>query len=509
MKRSLLLAALAFALILPTAAFSATSVVATKPAPVGASVATSHSAAAASSSAPAAPASPAAALAKPAATAAATAATAAAPAGSCLSASCHAGISTLKNLHQPVKDGDCLSCHVQKVRAHPVEKAKSFELSAAGGALCSQCHDPFKKKVVHAPVRKGECLSCHQPHGARNRFLIETGDDLSGFCFKCHDVAPFKKKYQHGPVAEGACTACHDPHDSTEKALLKGEARGLCLKCHEDFAKGMQVAARIHPPVKEKPCTSCHEPHSSSFPYLLKNKMPDLCLGCHKDMAKKMKNAQYVHKPLLSEKGCSNCHSSHFSKAKGLLSGDQKSICLGCHGTGNLGTPPLRNILAEVTEDKTLHGPIKNGKCGGCHDPHASQFPRILTGSYPDSFYAPYIDDAYGLCLKCHDKNLLRFPETTMYTKFRNGDRNLHFVHVVDRVKGRTCRACHESHGADGLMLMDKEGSKFGQWKLLTRFKKTPTGGSCAPGCHKSYAYDRSKAVPYGEKAENADTNNK
>jgi predicted CXXCH cytochrome family protein len=232
--------------------------------------------------------------------------------------------------------------------------------------------------------------------------------------------------------------------------------------------------------------------------------MPELCLECHVTLAKKIADAKLLHKPILEERGCGNCHSTHFSNAKGLLAGDQKSLCLGCHNTDKLGKPPLRDIKKELEGKKTLHGPILKNQCSGCHDPHASDFPRLLTGRYPESFYAPYTEGSYDLCLKCHDKNLLRFPDTTIYTKFRNGNRNLHFVHVANGRKGRTCRACHEPHGANGEKLINKEGAKFGDWHIPTRFQTTPTGGSCAPGCHRPFKYDRDKPVDYRPKEEPA-----
>lgn len=416
----------------------------------------------------------------------------------CLSAACHARIGSQKQKHEPAASGACLSCHLQRSKEHPLPKGKSFELIAEGGALCATCHDGIgKKKTVHPPVREGACSSCHDPHGASGRFLLEAEEDYRELCFGCHDAAPFKRRYLHGPVAEGACTACHDPHDSNAKKLMKDEVKALCLKCHEEFARGMATAGRVHGPVKDAPCTSCHDPHSSPFPALLKVKMPDLCIGCHKDIGKKIGSAKSVHQPLMDAKGCSNCHSTHYSAAGGLMAGDQRTICLGCHGVKSPGNPPLRDIAKEAAPGKKLHGPLNKGKCDGCHDPHASQHPRLLTGSYPLSFYAPYREGGYGLCLKCHEKDLLRFPDTTIYTRFRNGDRNLHFVHVADRIKGRSCLACHESHGASGEKLVNKEGVRFGQWQVKSRLKLTATGGSCAPGCHLPYSYDRVKPVTY------------
>src|SRR6266545_2981053 len=78
-------------------------------------------------------------------------------ADSCVTTACHAAIGALKNLHSPVKDGDCLSCHQQKAKEHPIKGGKSFELTAKGAALCTQCHDTMgKKKVIHSPVQEGD-----------------------------------------------------------------------------------------------------------------------------------------------------------------------------------------------------------------------------------------------------------------------------------------------------------------------------------------------------------------
>ena len=417
---------------------------------------------------------------------------------SCVTATCHPGVTGFKQLHAPVKDGDCSSCHVQRAKEHPMKGGKSFELAAKGGALCKTCHDGMgKKKFVHAPVKEGDCLSCHKPHGAGGRFLLEAGDDQSALCQGCHDSAALKAKYMHGPAAVGSCTECHDPHESNNKWLLKGSVRELCLKCHADFASTLHGAAVVHPPVKNDPCTACHNPHGSAVAMFLNKKMPDLCVGCHKSVGKKLVEAKVPHKPLIQETGCSSCHSSHYSKAKGLLALDEKSTCLSCHGNDTLGKPPLHNIKKELEGKKFLHGPIQKGQCKACHDPHGSDHFRMLGGGYPETIYAPYKAGSYEGCLKCHDKNLLNFPDTTIYTKFRNGNRNLHYLHVANVRKGRTCRVCHEPHASNGEKLINVEGASFGDWKIPINFKITATGGSCAPGCHRAFSYDREKPQNY------------
>jgi hypothetical protein len=38
---------------------------------------------------------------------------------------------------------------------------------------------------------------------------------------------------------------------------------------------------------------------------------------------------------------------------------------------------------------------------------------------------------------------------------------------------------------------MVADSVKFGEWSLPVNYTRTPTGGSCAPGCHKPEPYDR------------------
>jgi predicted CXXCH cytochrome family protein len=419
---------------------------------------------------------------------------------SCFTANCHRAIATLKLLHQPVKDEDCLACHVRTTIIHPilVGEGKTFRLVADGAKLCDRCHDTLgRKNVVHDPVRQGDCLACHKIHGAEGRFLLDIAENQTPLCLRCHDRRQFDEKYLHGPVAIGACIQCHDPHEAPNRALLKLPSRDLCLKCHADFAKTMTTAIVSHAPVKDRTCTTCHNPHGSPSRHLLGKPVPDLCFSCHEKIAHKARNARSQHRTLHEKGSCNNCHLPHFSPVKGLIAGTEQTLCLGCHGNDQLGTPPLRNMKKETNPKNLLHGPVKSGSCSSCHDPHGSDSSSLVRGAYPASFYAPYTKASYDFCLGCHNKDLLRFAETTLYTGFRNGKRNLHFVHVVDKRKGRTCRACHEPHGGSGEKLISKEGPQFGQWKIPIRFQLSPTGGSCAPGCHRSFRYNREKPEIY------------
>ena len=42
--------------------------------------------------------------------------------------------------------------------------------------------------LVHNPVKKGECLSCHKPHASNHAGLLN--ERASDICFNCHTGIP-------------------------------------------------------------------------------------------------------------------------------------------------------------------------------------------------------------------------------------------------------------------------------------------------------------------------------
>jgi hypothetical protein len=117
---------------------------------------------------------------------------------------------------------------------------------------------------------------------------------------------------------------------------------------------------------------------------------------------------------------------------------------------------------------------------------------------FPKAFYNKYTDDNYKLCFECHEAKAFTGPKTTVDTKFRNGDRNLHFLHVVNKDNGRSCKACHEVHaGNQELHIRDSVPYGTSGWDLTIKYTKAKDGGSCVVGCHKPKEYNRVKPVDY------------
>ena len=445
-------------------------------------------------------------------------------AGGCVTAQCHANVKAYKVLHGPVNVNACDACHkIDDVSKH------TFLLSRRPQEVCTFCHkvETGDAKFVHKPVSTGECLGCHDPHGGTTAKFIR-GGAMKDLCAKCHKDVVGTKKMVHGPVAAGACEACHAPHAAKYPKLLVAEGKTLCLSCHKEMGEQLAKSKSIHKPVAEGECSQCHDPHASDFTMQTKAPPLQLCTSCHEhDKVKQAaQDAKYKHSAVTTAAACLNCHTSHGANLAKLMKAQPATLCLKCHDkpieittpvastgpsstqtaatTGRAGTqaattqPVVTRTVAGVAEilDPKLskHGPVKEGNCGGCHNVHGSDVAKLLAKPFPDTFYTSFALDKYSLCFSCHDQRLVELQTTAGLTGFRNGERNLHFVHVNKADKGRTCRACHDTHASAQPMHV-RTGVPYGKWELPLNFKKTDTGGSCLPGCHQQFGYDRKEPV--------------
>jgi predicted CXXCH cytochrome family protein len=410
---------------------------------------------------------------------------------SCANETCHASIITRKVMHGPVAQKKCGVCH------QPVEpRDHRFKLTAKDSQLCNDCHVIKLKDVVHLPVTQGRCVGCHDSHGSDHRAIL-VADYARGLCLTCHKQEAYtQKKFAHGPSATGACILCHEAHSSWQPKLLIESPRKLCVSCHATVLPKDDLARHVHAPVKDN-CTACHDSHASDLKYQLRQAEPELCLSCHKETKAAVTTQPVVHGAMTQPSGCSGCHAAHFSQLPKLARQPQPQMCLGCHDKTmkTAGGDSLTDMALLLKSNPQHHGPIREGECTACHRSHAGKNFRLLTAEYPPAFYAPFKVEQYGLCFSCHFPELVLRAQGSGLTRFRDGDRNLHRLHV-NQEKGRTCRACHEVH-ASRRPFHIRDAVPFGTkgWMLEINFKQTPTGGSCAPGCHKETPYDHGGAA--------------
>lgn len=303
---------------------------------------------------------------------------------------------------------------------------------------CAECHTDYAVNKVNHPAAES-CDNCHQSNGkehpASGEKCFTLSQNAPDLCYNCHE-AKNTMANKHAPVDGGECLTCHSPHSSANKSLLTDyPASNLCAMCHEFSFDGMKS---VHKPVKDGRCIECHDPHQSDQAKLLKKEAKELCLSCH-------------------------------------------------NRTYNNGT--IDNISLALKSGNIIHGAIEGDGCLTCHKGHASDKYKLLNDAFPQSAYANGSKEEYSLCFACHDSQIMEVEKTTTITGFRNGDRNIHYVHLTG-TKSRSCAVCHNVHGSPNQHLINTEAS-FGRWKMNMKYYVTTNGGSCMPGCHQEESYDR------------------
>ena len=198
------------------------------------------------------------------------------------------------------------------------------------------------------------------------------------------------------------------------------------------------------------------------------------CIDCHSDLFDK----KWVHE--VASGGCDFCHIPNGLEHPGnepafSFETTIAEMCYMCH--------EAQNSMPSV------HYPVSEGECTLCHSPHAGDYPGQLIAAYPSQPYTQASIDSFELCFQCHDSELMSAESTDYATNFRNGTKNLHFVHLNGN-RARNCNMCHGLHAANNEHIL-KEKLVFGKWNMPLNLELTENGGSCATGCHKRLEYER------------------
>ena len=274
---------------------------------------------------------------------------------------------------------------------------------------------------------------------------------------------------------------CHDPHASGNRKLLVKEGPALCSECHDGIMEG-----KAHTIIEEDGCQACHDPHSSDSAKLLPGPADGLCQECHDSMVE----GPVVHEAV-SGGSCTDCHSPHASANRPLLLSDQPTLCGQCH-----------EILGEF--DKLLHTAITDGDCTDCHKAHSGGEEKLLVAPYNRERYPKGFEEGmYALCFQCHDASLVTGKAEDGVTNFRNGNKNLHDLHVqgalepnkygiVKRGRARSCVACHNPHGSSQPFDLLREYECESVLCYTMTYYPLEDGGKCMVGCHKPKSYKRS-----------------
>jgi len=321
---------------------------------------------------------------------------------------CHSIITESQEVHSPLKEDTCQVCH----DPHGTDNENLLPVARGGQqALCNNCHDEENYANPHGPFDQGACTFCHNPHSAESAPLLQIS--TPDLCFKCH--TELKKglddsSFVHSAVEDGGCRACHSPHGSEHLYLLETEGQALCFTCHEDKQETLDKAKSKHAAVYLKEsCGTCHLPHFSKYESLTIRSEKELCMSCHgnnanfpsftpKNMERELEGKEYIHAPVADGK-CSACHNPHGAPNENLLiapypssfyaayTPEMYALCFNCHDKTMLDSMDTNGSTDFRNGSQNLHYvhvaiKRKGRTCGSCHDPHASDGPKLINRTY-------------------------------------------------------------------------------------------------------------------------------
>jgi len=416
----------------------------------------------------------------------------------CVSAACHGSLRGGGVTHAAGRlVQGCDQCHAADAGGH------TYALVAKGATLCLTCHETITN---HSPAHEkamggDDCLACHAGHGPRGgAAMVAAGGGAKRACLACHVMTEGAVK--HGPFAAGRCETCHTPHGerAAEMLLAAGGAKAasVCTACHAGAGYGERMAASPHRELAGG-CAACHEPHAAAGKKLLAGPSRAVCLGCHEEISKTIVAAGgkggSTHGPVMETEGCVRCHDAHGAGGVGgvagaaMLRGAEPGLCLECHGK------PVKmaggRVIAAmgVAEPGAAHQTGGHSTCSGCHSVHGAVQQHLLAGSNEKLPLGEFDGGKFGLCFGCHDAGLVRVAAAT---GFRDGERNLHGVHVAGEGTSRGCVACHSTHGEGEPRLMVRKVNYQGSgWGMPMGFVVTEQGGRCGTACHEAMEYSR------------------
>jgi predicted CXXCH cytochrome family protein len=196
-----------------------------------------------------------------------------------------------------------------------------------------------------------------------------------------------------------------------------------CLTCHMELSK---PAKSVHA-VMASGCYICHRlvegknhPEQKDSIKLTQN-VPGLCYSCHDETGFKGKS---LHPPVVIDT-CTVCHNPHQSNFGKLLTQDIPELCYNCHSESKF-------------RGKVVHTPVGKGLCLSCHNAHASNFTNILTEAVPE------------ICYTCHKKEQFTRKYVHPVAVIPNGCILCHsphandYPHLLPNSINEVCISCHE-----------------------------------------------------------------
>lgn len=446
---------------------------------------------------------------------------------------------------------DLRGSHPVSVRTPPTGRVQApprddrVKLDAAGLVQCTSCHDPHAewgdpsvgKFLVKPSGRSALCVTCHGlsgqgthasstyplPGGQAGGRAATLGEAGCGACHVSHGADRRTRLLPVAATDDAPCLACHA--NGTSRPLAQDLAkpwahpsspRGVHDAGEGPFTAGAPRLPEVSPGApRHATCVDCHDPHRS-------NGSPAA--------------APYVGGALAGVWGI-GLDGQKIAPAR-----FEYEVCLKCHGdSANKPQAAAGSVMAVRRERPDLNlrlvfapaaasyhpvaAPSRNGQvpglkppytgtsqiyCGDCHasdagpgaggtgprGPHGSTYPSLLERRYLTTDRTPEGPEAYALCYKCHDREVL-LSDRSHFPAHRR--------HVVDQAA--PCSACHDAHGVSAeagtplnsahLIAFDTAIVRPSPTGALRYESAGPRKGSCTLTCHETVHGPAAKVFSY------------
>lgn len=239
----------------------------------------------------------------------------------------------------------------------------------------------------------------------------------------------------HIEERERPCRKCHRLTINATDAAPTVVQEQICYPCHRHK---FDDAVSLHQPAAVQwRCLQCHQAKASPSPWDAGQPIkfaiedPDtvapLCYRCHQKFEAKIKGYEYQHGPI-GMGACTMCHNPHASNFPRLLQNQESTLCVNCHE------------MQEVLQQPVIHQVIKDKGCTVCHSPHGSGYPLQLPKTGND------------LCYVCHQ---------AIAKQANNHPVQGHPVLIKGMNKRQrdrlSCISCHSPHASEFPKLLPEE----------------------------------------------------
>ncbi len=229
---------------------------------------------------------------------------------------------------------------------------------------------------------------------------------LSELFVGADDSEGYEKRYFHTKEKENTCKACHNMTSNvpTDGEVFEDVSQITCYDCH----KTMLSAKNTHAPAANWLCLDCHDGKVGEYnmedenatKYLVRDPVAKTCGSCHDTVEEWFAN-RYTHGPV-NDGRCIRCHNPHGSDNEFFLRKHIWNLCTTCHSEKADGQHVVSGFV--FARNKGTHptkgpkDPARPGRELVCSSCHN---PHGSSGIYLLRMKGSM---AFGVCQRCHKK---------------------------------------------------------------------------------------------------------